>query len=244
MKPSLSMREDTYRSHESRNARDNLIVENLGYVRAVLAKTIVELPQHIDRENLEAAGVLGLVEAADHFDPTRGVEFKSFAYLRIRGAILDELRRNSPLPQRMLQLISKVQAAIDMLHGTATPELLAKQCDLTLDEIEATLEAMRLRQMHTWDNERGWMNQVRDSRQQSPDEVATDKDSKRLLAESIQLLPEKERLVITLYYLEDLRLREIGEVLNLSESRISRLLSKAEFRLSNIFQQRGESQQP
>ena len=122
MKPSAPISENAYRSCQDRQTRDELILENLGFVRSILLKTVADLPEHVDRQNLESAGVLGLVEAARKFDPTRGVEFKSFAYLRIRGAILDELRRNSPLPQRMMRLISQINEACEHLACPCTPE--------------------------------------------------------------------------------------------------------------------------
>jgi RNA polymerase sigma factor FliA len=92
-----------YRQVADRNSRDQLIVDHLDFVRHVLGRIVAGLPKGIDFENLEAAGVLGLVEAAGQYDPAREVPFKTYAFPRVRGAIFDELRRNCPLPQQMLQ---------------------------------------------------------------------------------------------------------------------------------------------
>ena len=91
--------------------REQLILDNLIYVRKILSTLTVGLPPHYDKENLEQAGIVGLVETARTFDPNRGVAFRTYCYPRIRGAIVDEMRKNSPVPQQMLALISQVKAA-------------------------------------------------------------------------------------------------------------------------------------
>ena len=107
--------------------RDQLILDHLTYVRHIVRKMIAQLPEGIDEENLEAAGILGLVEAAQQFEPQREVEFKTFAFQRIRGAILDELRRNSPLPQKLVKQISLVRRVCQELTPPVTPEAIANQ---------------------------------------------------------------------------------------------------------------------
>src|SRR5262245_61098490 len=100
--------------------RDELIVSHLPLVKHVIGRLIGELPPGVDIENLESAGVLGLVEAAGRFDPTQNAQFKTFAFLRIRGAILDELRRASPLPQHMLERVSRIRKAYRTLPAPVT----------------------------------------------------------------------------------------------------------------------------
>src|SRR5690349_24935646 len=95
--------------------RDRLILSHLGLVRHVAGKLLAQLPPGLDAENLEAAGILGLVEAAAHYDPARGTQFNTYAYPRIRGAILDELRRNSPPPQQVLEDAARVHLADEEL---------------------------------------------------------------------------------------------------------------------------------
>ena len=231
---------ETYRSVSQSQQRDEIIVEHLPFVRHILGRLVASLPAGVDVENLESAGILGLVEASQQFDAARGVPFKSFAYPRIRGAIIDELRRNCPLPQHVLQASARVRNACERLEPPVTPEAIARETGLTLEEVSTCLEAIRLtRPGH-------WMESVQHSRaqvdtaDQDPQILAERRESCEILSECITRLPEQERLVLTLYYLEDLRLKEIGRVLNLSESRISRILSRAEHRLREYIKVRSE----
>jgi RNA polymerase sigma factor for flagellar operon FliA len=219
--------------------RDELILTHLGLVRHVVGKLLAHLPASADQENLEAAGVLGLVEAAAKFDPERGIRFETFAYTRIRGAVLDELRRNNPLPQHVFERLSRVRKAYERLPAGATLEALAQASGLSADDVVECLAAMRLTRVTSLEGSRDApVRQVTDERQQRPDQHAEQSEQKQLLTEAITALPERERLVVTLYYLEDLRLREIGEVLNLSESRVSRLLTAALFEMAEYIRAR------
>lgn len=222
-----------YQNTTQKDLRDRLVLENLDYVRHLLGRMRIGLPTFIDADNLEAAGVLGLVEAAQQFDPQRGVEFKTFAYHRIRGAILDELRRNCPVPQQMLQRWSEIRQAWERLGEHVTSAALARECGLTEEEVERCLEAIRLTQPESWNEELA--NVTRSGSMDVPPESAVDEaDQQRLLADAIERLPERLRIVLSLYHVKNLRLKEIGEVLGLSESRVSRLLTQAEMQLRGI----------
>lgn len=203
-------------------------MENLTFVKHVLGKMIATLPKSVDRENLEAAGVLGLVEAAQSFDPLRGVAFQTFAFQRIRGAIYDELRRNCPVPQSLLQKIARLKRIMQEFQGPCTPEILAEQAGFSVETVEQCLEAMRLMRPSVWDDLKSKTKFAESSRPENRAELRELRDQ---LVRGILALPEQERAVISLYYLEDLRLKEIGKVLKLSESRVSKILAKAEFRL-------------
>jgi RNA polymerase sigma factor for flagellar operon FliA len=218
--------------------RDQLILDHLTYVRHIVRKMIGQLPDGIDEENLEAAGMLGLVEAAQQYDPGRDVVFKTYAFPRIRGAILDELRRNSPIPQKLAKQISQVREVCQQLRPPITPEAIAEKTSLSLEEVERCLEAMRLTRFGLTDGTPVALENIGDHRTDQPATAAETAESKRLLADAIEQLPEQERVVVTLYYLEDLRLKEVGEVINLSESRVSRILAKAEFRLQQYVRSR------
>lgn len=236
----MALGTETYRSMLQSQQRDEMIVEHLPFVRHVLGRMVGSLPTGVDVENLEAAGVLGLVEASQQFDASRGVPFKSFAYRRIHGAIIDELRRNCPLPQHVLQGVAKVRRACELLEPPVTPEIIAQETGLSPDEVAVCLEAIRLTRPSHWE-------EASSSRALRPEEADGDprveveqRECRQVLAECITRLPDQERLVLTLYYLEDLRLKEIGRVLRLSESRVSRILSKAEHRLREFFRARSE----
>ncbi|HZT79872.1 MAG TPA: sigma-70 family RNA polymerase sigma factor [Gemmataceae bacterium] len=227
-----------YNRVAAQGQRDQLILAHLPLVRHVLGKLIAGLPPGVDVENLEAAGVLGLVEAANGFDPERGTQFKTFAYLRIRGAVLDELRRNCPLPQHVLERIALVRQAHESLPAPVSVEALAAATGLTADEVADCLAAVRLTRMLSWEGAGEPVGIRLDGRDHRPDTEAERAELQQVLADGIESLPERERLAVTLYYMEDLRLKEIGEVLGLSESRVSRVLSAALFRLGEYIRAR------
>lgn len=217
-----------YRQAANRHSRDQLIVDHLEFVRHLLGRTIAGLPAGVDIENLEAAGVLGLVEAAGQFDPSRGVPFKTYAYSRIRGAILDELRRNCPLPQHMLQKWTRIRQASSAMTTPVTSEALARSTELTVDEVEECLDAIRLTRPEEWREDLASPSVIR---RIDPAEGLEREEDRDALADAIERLPRQDRLVVSMYYLDDMRLKEIGAVLGLSESRVSRILSQATFRL-------------
>jgi RNA polymerase sigma factor for flagellar operon FliA len=219
--------------------RNELIESHLGLVRHILGKLVAQLPRGVDVENLESAGTLGLVEAANKFDPERGNKFETYAYTRIRGAILDELRRNCPLPQHVLERVAKLRRAYEGLPPGATVEQLAAASGLTDDEVADCLAAMRLTRLSSWQGGDP-IDACLADRADPPDVMAERVEQKELLADAIEALPERERLVVTLYYTEDLRLKEIGTLLNLSESRVSRVLNAALFQLGEYMRARQE----
>jgi RNA polymerase sigma factor for flagellar operon FliA len=212
----------------TQSARDELILNHLWLVRHLVGKLAARVPPGVDIDNLESAGLLGLVEAAQRFDANRGVDFKAFAAVRIRGAIIDEARRNSPLPQELLQHVKLVSKAQEQLAPPITIEALASATGLTVDQVLDALTAIPLTQVQSLDPTADELSRI------TADAAATElerEDDRRLLADAIAALPERERLIVTLYYKEDLRLKEIGEMLGLSESRVSRLLTAAQFQL-------------
>lgn len=221
---------EEYERTASQESRDQLILDHMWLVRHISGKMAVQLPAEVDVDNLESAGMLGLVEAAERFDPSRGVEFKAYAGLRIRGAIIDELRRNCPLPQEMLQKVQLVSKAQQVCSPPVTAEKLAAETGLTVDEVLDCLAAQPLTQVRSLDSVGdGWFRSG--TVEDEADAGLQAEDQQRLLADAIEALPERERLVVTLYYQQNLRLKEIGQVLNLSESRVSRLLSGAQLQM-------------
>jgi RNA polymerase sigma factor for flagellar operon FliA len=223
-----------YQRQAEKNRRDELIVGHLPLVKHVIGRLLGDLPAGVDVENLESAGVLGLVEAAAKYDPTRNAQFKTFAYLRIRGAIVDELRRNSPLPQHMLSRVSAIRKAYRTLPQPITVEALAEATGMTVDEVVDTLSAEKFTKTTSWEQsaEPGGMEPV--NTVEPPDIESERWETVQQLTEAIESLPPKERTAVTLYYREDLRLKEISEIMQLSPSRISRLISKALFELGEV----------
>ncbi len=221
----------TYQNINDQQARERLIVSNLHYVKHVIGKLLLELPGSVDVENLEAAGVLGLVEAANRFDAGKGVAFKTFAYSRIRGAVLDELRRNCPVPQHVLQNWSKIKVAVQRGEQTLTSEQIAEMTDLSVEDVEKCLVAMRMNYPESWSEELLPYTRRSDN---SAQEEQSEHEQQHVLARAIEKLADRPRAVITLYYLDDLTLKQIGQVLGLSESRVSRILTKTELQLKQM----------
>ena len=228
MSVSLRHKVHEYSVTASQSARDELILNHLWLVRHLVGKLAARLPPGVDVDNLESAGLLGLVEAAQRFDSTRGVDFKAFAALRIRGAMIDEARRNSPLPQELLQYVKLVSRAQERLSPPITIEALSLETGLTEDQVLDALAAIPLTQVKSFDPAADELSQITEDVSSAAMER---EDEWRLLADAISSLPERERLIVTMYYKEDLRLKEIGEILGLSESRVSRLLTAAQFQL-------------
>lgn len=228
---------DPYGKGPSGESREKMIVDHLPFVRKILSTMAVSLSSNVDREGLESAGIVGLVEAANSFDPTRGATFKTFAYTRIRGAILDELRKTSPVSQLTLQQISLIRAAYEKLEPPVFPERLAQETGLPMERVETCLEAMRFLAPQDWNDlfcvvHRSWRES--DDRPQNIIEL---EESKAILAKCIAQLPDRERLALTLYFVEELTLAEIGAVLDISESYASRVLATAKFRVKELFRE-------
>lgn len=225
-----------YRQASLEQQREQLILDNLVYVRKILSTLTVNLPPNFDKENLEQAGMVGLVETAKSFDPSRGVSFRTYCYPRIRGAIVDEMRKNSPVSQQMLTHISQVKSAYEVLKSPVLPEDLARETGLTVEKIHHVLEAMRFLKPQNWNDlfcniHTGWR-----TGEESPDFEMETREIKSVVANCIEKLPERERLVLSLYFVENLTLIEIGRVIDVSESRASRILAGAKFRLKEYAQ--------
>lgn len=215
-------------SPNSDATRDELILANLGYVKHILNKLLHQLPSAVDADNLESAGILGLIEAAAQFDSSRKVEFRTFSYQRIRGAILDELRRNCPLSQQMLQKISQLRQVRAGMQGNVSVEELAAAADMPVNEVARCIQGARLTRPECWNDSVRVRGHIGDN--EIPDTIEQD-EMQAVLADGIESLPDQMRIAIALHYNEGLKLREVGDVLGLSESRVSRILDAARLRL-------------
>ena len=221
----------TYTQKSQEQQRQELILGHMGLVRHILGRLKARLPSSVDLENLEAAGVLGLVEAANRFESGRGFRFDTFAFPRIRGAILDELRRNCPLPQSLLEKIAVVRKVYRTLPPPVSVEALVTATGFAHDDVVECLAAVKLTRIGSWEDLAAANDVVAVPQQDQPQHQAELSEQKRRLGQAIGRLGERERMAVTLYYLENLRLKEIGVLLNLSESRVSRLLKTAMFEL-------------
>ncbi len=229
-----------YQNLNESSQRDALILENMSLVKHILGKMACELPNKVDLDNLKAAGILGLVEAANRYDPTRGIPFSTFAYNRIRGEIYDELRRNCPYPQEMLERMARIRNAMQVLPPPISIDSLSAFTGMTEDTVTSCLAAIRQGRVLSWDEIPDPHANKTARAVSAPEARIEGIERKEMLIEAIARLPEQERLTVTLYITEDLRLKEIGVVLGLSESRVSRLLAAALFNIREYLRAREE----
>ncbi|MBJ6751705.1 MULTISPECIES: FliA/WhiG family RNA polymerase sigma factor [Geomonas] len=224
-------------------SRDELVVSHLPLVKFIVDRIASSLPPHLDRDDLRSAAVIGLISAAERFDPSRGVQFKTFAEQRIRGTIMDELRAQDWLTRSLRDKFKKLEKEFSQLEQrlgrNPSSDEVATAMGLELKDYFRLLEEIHLLSFvsldDAWHDEDGapfgLLDVLEDKGTESPQSQLIARQTVERLAEAIDSLPEKERIVITLYYYEELNLKEIGAVLDLTESRISQLHSQAIVRL-------------
>lgn len=222
-------------------ARERLMMEHLASVRFIARKLHRTLPAHVELDDLVSAGMVGLLESCDRFDPRRHVQFKSYAQFRIRGAILDWLRSLDWGPRelrRKARGIAEATRALTQQLGRAPGDHeIAAALDMELVEFQQlvgelkSLELGSLNAEHTRDEDDEELEFVATSPDEDPLHLFLASESRQRLIDAIEELPEKERLVLTLYYYEELTMREIGATLGVVESRVSQIHSSAVRRL-------------
>ena len=218
--------------------REQLILDHLPLLHHIVGRMSFEIPGLIQREDLFGWGMLGLIEAADSWDIGRGLQFSTFAYPRIRGAILDELRRMDFLPRgRRERLRELEQTVVALSHENGmppTPEEIADKLGIDLEQVDEILHSARVAGSVSLED--GPSDELaamlNDPKSEDPVGSAEWEETKALLIHSITQLPEQEQTVITLYYGEELLLKEIGDLLGVTESRVSQIHSRALYRLN------------
>jgi RNA polymerase sigma factor for flagellar operon FliA len=224
----------------SDHERERLILEHLPQVRLIARRIQERLPENISLEDLVSTGVIGLISAIDNFDPAHNVKLKTYAEYKIRGAILDSLRGLDWAPRQKRRQAKQIEAAISAaeqrLKRTPTEEEIAGQLGISIDEYHEWLVEIRglnIASLEYAGNDEGkdLLHYIADEGDRLPSTLLERAELERLLAESIHGIPEMERTVLSLYYTEELTLREIAQVVNLHESRISQLKSQAILRL-------------
>ena len=224
-------------------SRDELIGEYAPLVKYIAERLASRLPASIEVEDLISTGVLGLIDALDKFVPDKGVKFKTYAEFRIRGAMLDYLRRQDWAPRSMRrkerQLSQIFRDLEQKLKRPATHEEVAEEMGVSMDEFADILNKARGLSLLSLNRARGeegeeegeLLDTIPDEAEHTPFEILKRQEVKDLIAKKINGLPEKERMVVSLYYYNELTMKEIGVVLNVTESRVSQLHSSALLRL-------------
>ncbi|HLK68728.1 MAG TPA: FliA/WhiG family RNA polymerase sigma factor [Bryobacteraceae bacterium] len=220
--------------------RERLILEHLPQVRLIARRIQERLPENISLEDLVSTGVLGLISAIDNFDPSHNVKLKTYAEYKIRGAILDSLRGLDWAPRQKRRKAKQIEAAIaaaeQKLQRSPTEEETAAQLGILIDEYHQWLVEIRglnVASLEYAGNEQGkdLLHYIPDERENLPSTLLERSELERLLAEGIDRIPPIERTVLALYYHEELTLREIAQIVNLHESRVSQLKTQAILRL-------------
>ncbi|HUB82912.1 MAG TPA: FliA/WhiG family RNA polymerase sigma factor [Bryobacteraceae bacterium] len=224
----------------SDDEREQLILQHLPQVRLIARRIQERLPENISLEDLISTGVIGLIAAIDNFDPSHNVKLKTYAEYKIRGAILDSLRGLDWAPRQKRRQAKRIEAAIaateQRLQRAPNEEEIAEQLEISLEEYHEWLVEIRglniaSLEYTSGDQGKDLLHYLPDTDDNLPSTVLERSELERLLAEGIDGIPAMERTVLGLYYTEELTLREIAQVVNLHESRISQLKSQAILRL-------------
>jgi RNA polymerase sigma factor for flagellar operon FliA len=240
-----------YKDDGDNSARERLVVAYSPMVKFVAGRLGAGLPSHVEDADLISYGLVGLIGAIERFEPERGIKFETFAMTRIRGAIIDELRSLDWVPRSVRSRAREIEAAQAKLEHelqrAPTEAELASKLNLTEAELQSALleiansSVYALDELWTVSDSSGdqvsLLDTIADDGAADPQEALATTEVKDRLTEAIGGLPEREQLVVALYYYENLTLREIGEVLGVTESRVSQLHTKAVMRLKSHLQQ-------
>ncbi len=222
--------------------RDRLILHYAPLVKYVAGRVGTGLPAHVDIADLVQSGVFGLWDAIDRFEPERGLKFETYAMQRIRGAILDELRAQDWVPRSVRSRAREVERALERLESrlqrSATDAEVAVEIGVSVADLRELYAQLQLTSVIALDElmaagrgGRSIVETLPDDTAQEPGALLDSVESRRLLAEAVSQLTDRDRVVVSLYYFENLTLAEIGRVLGVTESRVCQLHTRAVLRL-------------
>ncbi|MFO1445932.1 FliA/WhiG family RNA polymerase sigma factor [Bacillus sp. Bva_UNVM-123] len=234
---------------DSREAQagNYLVKKYMPLVSYHVQRIAVNLPRNVSRDDLRSLGLIGLYDALEKFDPNRDLKFDTYASFRIRGAILDGLRKEDWLPRNTREKAKKIEVVIEKLEQrlmrNATIQEISHELNMSEEEVQSIMNEHFFanilsidEKQNEQDDKEGHSFIIKDDRAEIPDEKIAKDELIREMVELISLLNEKEQLVISLFYKEELTLTEIGQVMNLSTSRISQIHSKAIFKLRHALE--------
>ena len=239
-----------YKDDRDEKARERLVLAYAPLVKYVAGRMSSGLPSHVEESDLISYGLLGLISAIERFEPEREIKFETFAITRIKGSIIDELRSLDWVPRSVrtkAREIEKANAKLEhKLHRAPTDQEMAAELGVEVDEFQESLvrisnsSVVALDELWTVSDASGdqvsLLDTIQDPQALDPAMEMDTTEMKDRLADAIARLPEREKLVVALYYYENLTLREIGEVLGVTESRVSQLHTKAVLRLKSRLQ--------
>lgn len=218
--------------------REQIIEKYIPLVKHIAGRVMLGKTRYMEYEDLVSHGIIGLIDAINKFDKSKGMQFSSYATIRIRGAMIDEIRRNRPISKGAMEKLAKYNKAMEklqlLLSREPTVQELAMELEISKEEVlevEGYINYMSVVSLDTVvfsdDDEMTIMGLVEDKDSPSPHESYEDIEKVQVLANCIDKLKENDKIVVNLYYYEGLTLKEIGQVLNVSESRVCQLHSRA-----------------
>ena len=229
--------------HENKELRDELILQYIYLTRYVVGRVKVALPPTFSYEDISSYGVEGLIDAVEKYTPKMGARFETYALVRIRGNIIDKVRSQDFLPRSVRRKIRDVKEAQEVLKKqfgrSATDTEIANYLGIEKEKVEQILAddttiTSIYEKKGTADSDIEIIDTIEDSRNLNPHEQLEEKDVKKELEDALKRLPERERTIMVLYYHENMTLKEIGDAINVSESRVSQLHAQAIMKLKNL----------
>ena len=223
----------SFRGDRNREARNQLMLHYTGLVRMVAAKVARGLPSMVDRDDLVSYGMFGLMETLESFDESRGFKFETFAAPRIRGSIIDELRKIDMVPRSVRSKIrdaEKVRTELQLeFNREPTDEEIALSLGVSIHDLwqlQGQAHAAQLASLDDGDDERASISELKFDVASNPEDLFAATEITDLMADAINTMPERYKTILVLYYLQEMTLAQIGEVLGVTESRVCQLQSK------------------
>lgn len=220
------------------DVREQIVKKYIPLVKYIASRVIIGKSKYIEYEDLVSYGMIGLMDAINKFDESRGMKFSTYASIRIKGAMIDEIRKNSPISKGAMDKLNKYNEAVEKLRATLlrdpSNDEIAKELKMTLgdiSEIEGYINYISVVSLEDMlfsdDDDMPLSGIIEDKKSPSPEKTLEEKELIEYLGKALDLLNEKDKTVLSLYYYEGLTLKEIGKVLEVSESRVCQLHSRA-----------------
>ena len=227
-----------YSQNRDKEIKDQLLIHYVDLVKRIVRRIMPKYKDYNDSDDLVSCGIIGLIDALDKYDINYGVKFETYASTRIRGEILDYMRKQDWAPASLRSKINKINQAAEMLESrigrSPTDQEIAEAVHMSVSEVQKVLEKTHMFNLiHLEDMVMDSFTTIKTANadDNNPESIVQGKEMKTILADIIESLPEKERLVITLYYYEEMTLKEIAAILKVTESRISQIHSKVLVRM-------------
>lgn len=229
-----------YKATGDPDLKNELLMNYLGLIKSIVRRIMPKYNRYNEFDDLVNCGVIGLMDAIDKFSLEHGVRFEAYAVSRIKGEILDYMRSQDWAPPSMRKKISSISRVYEEIENSPeiedTDEYVAQQLDMSVDQVQKILAQSHMFNLMNFEDSIASSNAINSapvSEDTLPENRLLDKELKSALVELIDTLPEKERLVITLYYYEELLLRDIADIMGVTESRVSQIHSKVLLKLRN-----------